>query len=128
MTSPTFKSNSLATTSIQMSLNSDEFGDLLLVVPATSQYLAHVPYQTGTLTMYRPEVRGVLKIPAILILFVITDKYNHELDFMGWTGHNTAVSYKELVHESLETISRLYLDHVTEVRQEGVANGSITIQ
>jgi hypothetical protein len=113
---------------INISLSSSEFGDLSLIVPDINKYLAHVPYQTGMLTMYMPEVHGVMLIPAIYTVFVITDHYNRALDFMGWTRHNADMDGGEVIHEALETISELYLRQVTEFKLAGVTDGTISMQ
>ena len=100
--------------------------DTIITVPADTKPIWHGAYQAGRLTLYVATQEP--QSTDVYLVYIVTDKYNLELDFMGYTCHTNCTDPGKLINECMQYIEEQVASRALAERDEGVENGSIRLQ
>lgn len=107
---------------------SDSLGSYTITLPSLAKCLWHGPYQTGKLSVYRGDVSGKTSIPILALVYVWTDSAQPELDSVGYVCYDANVELNAAVSHLLTTLDEHYIARSMRQKEEGISDGTHTLQ
>ncbi len=111
---------------ISITIIDDSPIDTIITVHAGTKPIWHGAYNSGRLTLYVATQEP--QSTDVYLVYVVTDKYNLELDFMGYTCHTNCTDPGKLITECMDYIGEQVASRALAERDEGVQNGTVRLQ